>query len=153
MLSPAVLRGSLFLIIFCSHPGAPSITTRFPTIRDKTWRGQRSCPLVLAPPPPLFPPFSRKEELMVDITDQITGLNGDKGCRGTRGQQGKPGPSGSPGETGSPGSMGPPMKGKRGERGWRGLYGDVGTPGFIKGRAGNKGATVSTTDRQLTDRR
>ncbi|KAK2840250.1 hypothetical protein Q5P01_013990 [Channa striata] len=102
----------------------------------------RSCEPFIPPPlpPPLFPPIQRKAELMVDITEHITGLKGEKGCRGPRGSQGRPGVKGQEGELGAQGSMGRPgQKGEKGDRGWRGLYGDIGTPGMIKGVKGRNG--------------
>ncbi|XP_056245739.1 acetylcholinesterase collagenic tail peptide-like [Seriola aureovittata] len=120
------------------HPAAPSITTRFPP----SSRSARRCDVFIPPPlpPPMFPPIKRKAELMVDITEHITGPKGEKGCRGPRGPKGRPGVMGPEGEPGPQGSMGQPgQKGEKGNRGWRGLYGDIGTPGMIKGSKGRKG--------------
>ncbi|XP_045911093.1 collagen alpha-1(X) chain-like isoform X2 [Micropterus dolomieu] len=123
------------------QPAGSSITSRFPSGRDSRWSA-RKCEVFMAPPPPppLFPTVKRKAELMVDITEHITGLKGEKGCRGTRGPKGQPGVMGPEGEPGTQGYMGQPgQKGEKGDRGWRGLYGDIGTPGMIKGDKGMKG--------------
>ncbi|XP_047227119.1 acetylcholinesterase collagenic tail peptide-like isoform X2 [Girardinichthys multiradiatus] len=94
----------------------------------------------------MFPPIKRKAELMVDMTEHITGPRGEKGCQGLRGAKGKPGVMGPQGEPGPQGPMGKPgQKGEKGERGWRGLYGDIGTPGMIKGIKGHPGVSVSNT--------
>ncbi|KAK2905689.1 hypothetical protein Q8A73_009632 [Channa argus] len=123
------------------QPAAPSITTRFSSSRGSRWSPRRCEPFIPPPlPPPLFPPIQHKAELMVDITEHITGLKGEKGCRGPRGPQGRPGVKGPDGELGAQGAMGRPgQKGEKGDRGWRGLYGDVGPPGMIKGSKGRDG--------------
>ncbi|XP_043987038.1 collagen alpha-2(VI) chain-like isoform X2 [Gambusia affinis] len=120
---------------------ASSLTSRFPVSRGS--RGPaRKCEVFILPPlpPPMFPPIKHKAELMVDMTEHITGPAGEKGCRGLRGAKGKPGVTGSKGEPGPQGPLGKPgQKGEKGERGWRGLYGDIGTPGMIKGSKGHPG--------------
>ncbi|XP_035994709.1 acetylcholinesterase collagenic tail peptide isoform X1 [Fundulus heteroclitus] len=113
----------------------------FPVSRGSKWSA-RKCELFIPPPlpPPMFPPIKRKAELMVDMTEHITGPIGEKGCRGPRGAKGKPGVMGPQGEPGPQGPLGKPgQKGEKGERGWRGLYGDIGTPGMIKGIKGHPG--------------
>ncbi|XP_026232674.1 acetylcholinesterase collagenic tail peptide-like [Anabas testudineus] len=124
------------------HPAASSLTTRFPSSRGNRWSARKCQPFIPPPlPPPLFPPIKRKAELLVDITEHITGQKGEKGCRGTRGPKGEPGEMGPEGEIGTQGTMGQPgQKGEKGDRGWRGLYGDIGTPGMIKGSKGRKGS-------------
>ncbi|MEQ2308387.1 hypothetical protein AMECASPLE_027768 [Ameca splendens] len=115
-------------------PAASSLTSRFPTSRGTKWLTQK-CKVFIPPPlpPPMFPPIKRKAEMMVDMTEHITGPRGEKGCRGLRGAKGKPGVMGPQGEPGPQGPLGKPgQKGEKGERGWRGLYGDIGTPGMIK---------------------
>ncbi|XP_069388621.1 acetylcholinesterase collagenic tail peptide-like isoform X1 [Paralichthys olivaceus] len=118
------------------QPAASLVTTKFPPGR---WSALK-CDVFIPPPPPMFPPIEWKAEIMVDITEHITGPKGEKGCRGTRGPKGEPGVTGPEGEAGTQGIMGQPgQKGEKGLRGWRGLYGDIGTPGMIKGSKGYKG--------------
>ncbi|XP_059198340.1 acetylcholinesterase collagenic tail peptide-like [Centropristis striata] len=121
------------------QPAAASITTRLLSNRRLS---SLRCSVFIPPPPPppVFPTVKRQAELMVDITELITGLKGEKGCRGPRGPRGPPGvtgPAAEPGAQGPLGQLGP--KGEKGDRGWRGLYGDIGTPGMIKGSKGRKG--------------
>ncbi|CAK6967635.1 acetylcholinesterase collagenic tail peptide-like [Scomber scombrus] len=113
----------------------------FPSSRESRWSATK-CQAFFPPPlpPPMFPPLKHKAELMVDITEYITGPKGEKGCRGPRGPQGEPGVKGPDGEVGRVGTMGQTgEEGEKGDRGWRGLYGDIGTPGMIKGSKGQKG--------------
>ncbi|XP_033965500.2 acetylcholinesterase collagenic tail peptide-like [Pseudochaenichthys georgianus] len=123
------------------QPAAASITTRLLSNRDSRGAAPK-CQIFISPPPPppVFPTVNRQEELMVDITELITGPTGDKGCRGPRGREGPPGVRGPEAEHGAQGAIGQPgPKGEKGDRGWRGLYGDIGTPGMIKGSKGGKG--------------
>nr|XP_046259344.1 collagen alpha-1(XXIII) chain-like [Scatophagus argus] len=127
------------------QPAAPSVTARFLSGRNSRWTVKK-CEVFIPPPlpPPLFPPVKRKAELMVDITEHITGAKGEKGCRGPRGPKGQPGVMGPVGDPGAQGAIGQPgQKGEKGDRGWRGLYGDIGTPGTMKGSKGRKGFRVS----------
>ncbi|XP_034002688.1 collagen alpha-2(IX) chain-like [Trematomus bernacchii] len=123
------------------QPAAASITTRL--LSNRGSRGSApKCQIFISPPPPppVFPTVKRQEELMVDITELITGPKGAKGCRGPRGRKGPPGVRGPEAEHGVQGAIGQPgPKGEKGNRGWRGLYGDIGTPGMIKGSKGGKG--------------
>ncbi|XP_008436065.1 collagen alpha-1(XXII) chain-like isoform X1 [Poecilia reticulata] len=120
---------------------ASSLTSRFPVSRGSRWPARKCEVFILPPlPPPMFPPIKHKAELMVDMTEHVTGPTGEKGCRGLRGAKGKPGVTGPKGEPGPQGPLGKPgQKGEKGERGWRGLYGDIGTPGMIKGSKGHPG--------------
>ncbi|XP_069543876.1 acetylcholinesterase collagenic tail peptide-like isoform X2 [Brachyistius frenatus] len=123
------------------QPATSSLTSRFPTSSGSRWSPPK-CEVFIVPPPPppSFPPIKQKAELMVDITELITGPKGEKGCRGPRGPEGRPGVKGPGGEPGLHGAMGQSAsKGEKGDRGWRGLYGDIGTPGMIKGSKGHKG--------------
>ncbi|XP_074551466.1 uncharacterized protein LOC141808690 [Halichoeres trimaculatus] len=136
-----LLLGWTAVLLSSLQPATPSITTRLLSNRGSRLAPQK-CHVFIPPPlpPPPFPPVKQKAELMVDLTEHITGLRGEKGCRGPRGYRGKPGVTGPEGEPGTQGIMGHMgQKGEKGDRGWRGLYGDIGTPGMIKGSKGSRG--------------
>uniref|UniRef100_A0A3Q3GJA8 Acetylcholinesterase collagenic tail peptide-like n=1 Tax=Labrus bergylta TaxID=56723 RepID=A0A3Q3GJA8_9LABR len=136
-----LLLGWTALLSGVQH-AAPSVTTKLLSDRGGSRSPTRKCQAFIPPPlpPPLFPTIKQKAELMVDLTEHITGPKGETGCRGPRGRKGKPGVTGPEGEPGSQGVLGQAgQMGDKGERGWRGLYGDIGTPGMMKGEKGRRG--------------
>ncbi|KAG8000950.1 Acetylcholinesterase collagenic tail peptide, partial [Nibea albiflora] len=99
----------------------------------------QKCEVFIPPPlpPPLFPPVKRKAELMVDITERITGEKGEKGNKGVKGRRGASGEMGDSGQWGDPGLKG--EEGNRGEPGGRGNMGLRGTHGQT-GKQGHPGS-------------
>ncbi|XP_061734891.1 acetylcholinesterase collagenic tail peptide-like [Nerophis ophidion] len=113
----------------------PSSSSRLVALREDI------CPLFFPPlPPPLFPPLQHRQEVMVDITELITGPQGEKGCRGPQGSKGESGMMGPQGEKGQSGAIGKPgHKGEKGFQGWRGLKGAPGSACVLKGNKGPAG--------------